>query len=118
MNLQAEEQICVELGIKFHRHPVIDHALPIQPGFDAFIDSLLPILTSGGFIAVHCFAGIGRSTMTVCALLLRLGVSASEAIALSSHARGFDVPETEAQVEFVHGLEQGSNRTDPSTGSG
>jgi protein-tyrosine phosphatase len=108
LRLQAEEQFCTELDLKFHRHPVKDHALPVQPAFNAFIDSLLPVLKSGGFIAIHCLAGIGRSATTAAALLLRLGLPASEVIMLISNARGFDVPETEEQLKFIHGLDEPS----------
>src|SRR6266851_830954 len=48
LNLQLEPQFCAEFGIRFHRHSVPDHGLPVQPAFDAFVTSLLPILTSGG----------------------------------------------------------------------
>jgi len=104
LNLQLEPQFCTELGLRFHRHSVPDHGLPAQPGFDAFVASLLPILASGGFIAIHCLAGIGRSAVAVAALLCCLGVSAQDAVALISKARGFDVPETEEQLAFIMSL--------------
>ena len=105
--LQSEAQICAELGLKFHRHPIGDHGLPLQPGFDEFITSLLPVLMQQkGFIAIHCYAGIGRATVVAAALLCRLGLSADEAIGLISLARGWDVPDTHEQFDFIHGLEQ------------
>jgi protein-tyrosine phosphatase len=104
LNLQAEEQICGELGLRFHRHPVKDRSIPIQPGFDEFIASLLPSLNQGGFIAIHCRAGIGRSAVAAAAFLHRLGLPATEALALISEARGFDVPDTDEQLEFILSL--------------
>jgi protein-tyrosine phosphatase len=104
LNLQAEAKICSELGITFHRHPVTDHGLPVQPAFDAFIDTLVPLLERNRFIAIHCLAGIGRSAVTAAALLCRFGVSGTEAITEISHARGFDVPETEEQIAFIFDL--------------
>jgi predicted protein tyrosine phosphatase len=106
LRLQSEEQFCAELGIRFHGHPVGDRGIPLQPGFDNFIASLLPNLTEPGFIAIHCRAGIGRSTVAAAALLCRLGLSASDAIALISKARGFDVPDTDAQLDFIYRLDQ------------
>jgi predicted protein tyrosine phosphatase len=106
LRLQSEGQFCAELGMRFHRYPVGDRGIPLQPGFDDFITSLLPHLTQPGFIAIHCRAGIGRSSVTAAALLCRLGLSASDAIALISKARGFDVPDTDAQVDFIYSLEQ------------
>jgi protein-tyrosine phosphatase len=106
LRLQAEEKICAELGLGFHRHPVPDRGVPAQPAFDEFVTALLPRLAGGGFIAIHCRAGIGRSTVAAAAFLCRLGVSAQDAIALISQARGWDVPDTDAQIEFIQGLGQ------------
>jgi protein-tyrosine phosphatase len=106
LDLQPEPQYCADLGLKFHRHPVPDRGIPLQPGFDDFISSLLPILIQKGFIAIHCRGGIGRSTVAVAALLCRLGVSAQDAIALISKAREFEVPDTEKQLEFILGFDK------------
>jgi predicted protein tyrosine phosphatase len=105
LGLSSEAQICAELAIRFHRHPVPDHKIPVQPAFDDFITTLLPTLAQNGFIAIHCLAGIGRSTVALAALLCRLGLTAQEAIAAVSQARGFDVPETEEQIDFIFSLD-------------
>ena len=106
LNLQSEAQFCADLRINFHRHPLKDRGVPLQPGFDDFITSLLPALNPPGFIAIHCRAGIGRSTVVAAALLCRLGVTAPDAVALISHARGFDVPDTDEQLNFILGLDR------------
>jgi protein tyrosine phosphatase (PTP) superfamily phosphohydrolase (DUF442 family) len=106
LDLQSESQYCADLGLRFHRHPVRDRGIPLQPGFDDFIASLFPNLTQHGFIAIHCRAGIGRSSVTAAALLCSLGLSASDAIALISNARGFDVPDTNDQLDFIRGLDK------------
>ena len=108
LGLQMESQYCADLGIRFHRHAVNDGRIPLRPGFDDFIASLLPILTQQGFIAIHCRAGIGRSTVVAAALLCRLGLSAPEALALISSARGFEVPDTYDQLDFILSLDQPS----------
>ncbi len=109
VGLQAEAQYCAELGLRFHRHPVPDRRVPQQPAFNEFITSLLPVLTQGGFIAIHCRAGIGRSTIVAAALLCRLGLSASDAVALITEARGFEVPDTDDQLEFIYSLDPGNS---------
>jgi len=106
LNLQLEPQYCADLGLKFHRHPVQDRDIPLQPGFDHFIASLLPSLTQERFIAIHCRVGIGRSSVTAAALLSGLGVSAPDAIALISKARGFDIPDTDQQLAFILNLDK------------
>jgi protein-tyrosine phosphatase len=108
LGLQLESPYCAELGLRFHRHPIGDRGIPLQPGFDQFIAGLLPSLTQGGFIAIHCRVGIGRSAVAAAAFLCRLGVSAQDAITLISNARGFDVPDTEEQIEFIHSLDKRS----------
>ena len=107
VELQSEAQYCAELGLRFHRHPVWDRGIPQQPGFNDFITTLVPVLTQHGFIAIHCRAGIGRSTVAAAALLCRLGVSAAEAVALITEARGFEVPDTDDQLDFIHSLDPG-----------
>jgi predicted protein tyrosine phosphatase len=104
LGLQSEAQFCNDIGLRFHRHPVNDRGIPEQPGFNAFIDSLLPYLAQQGFIAIHCRAGIGRSAVAAAALLCRLGVSAPDAVTLISQARGFDIPDTDEQLDFILGL--------------
>lgn len=104
LRLEAEASACAELGLRFHRHPIFDRGLPRQPEFDRFIDSLVPLLIGGGFIAIHCRAGIGRSSITAAALLCRLGMTPREALAMISSARGIEVPDTEEQRAFIFGL--------------
>ena len=110
LGLENESQYCAELGIRFHRHPVQDRGLPVQPAFDDFISLLLPILTQNGFIAIHCRAGIGRCSVMAAAFLCRLGLSASDAIDLISTARGFDVPDTDAQENFIRAFDKRNSR--------
>jgi protein-tyrosine phosphatase len=104
LGLRAEQELCELLQLGFHRHPVQDHGVPVRPAFDEFVSTLVPILEQQGFIAVHCMAGVGRSAVLAAALLCRFGVPPAEAIAAVSHARGFEVPETAEQVEFIHRL--------------
>jgi protein-tyrosine phosphatase len=101
LDLVTEAQSCAEVGLKFHSHPIPDRGLPVQPAFSRFIDSLLTVLTRGGFVAIHCRAGIGRSSITAAALLWRLGVSAPEAVNLIAKARRLEIPDTEEQREFI-----------------
>jgi len=101
LDLIAEARLCADLGLKFHSHPIPDRSLPVQPAFSRLIDSLLPVLTEGGFVAIHCRAGIGRSSITAAALLWRLGVSAPEALRLISKARRLEIPDTEEQRALI-----------------
>jgi protein-tyrosine phosphatase len=104
--LQAEAQLCEELGMRFHRCLIRDRGVPAQPEFDNFISLLVPVLEQQGFIAIHCRAGIGRSSVVAAGFLCRLGLSADEAVDLISQARGIDVPDTDEQLDFIYSLEQ------------
>jgi protein-tyrosine phosphatase len=106
LDIEREAEFCEMLFMRFHHHPVRDHSVPLQPGFNLFIESLLPYLAQGGFLAIHCRGGFGRSPIAAAALLMRLGVPAEEAIERISHARGVEVPETDQQLEFIYSLEK------------
>jgi protein-tyrosine phosphatase len=111
LDLTAEPQSCAGAGLRFHSYPIPDRGLPLQPAFSHFIDLLLPILTGGGFIAIHCRAGIGRSSVTAAALLCRLGVSAPLAISLISKARRLEIPDTDEQRAFILSFDNGNPQT-------
>jgi protein-tyrosine phosphatase len=104
LQLQSEAKFCSDLLLKFHRYPIPDRGLPKQPEFDQFITDLLVCLTQGGYVAIHCKAGIGRSAVVAAALLCRFGIPANDAIEMVSHARGFDVPDTDEQLDFIRRL--------------
>jgi protein-tyrosine phosphatase len=105
LELQAEPEVCAGVGLRFHHHPILDGNIPQQPFFDNFIASLLPILHAGGYIAVHCRAGIGRAAVTSAALLCGLGVNPGYALELITRARGYEVPDTDVQHDFIMSLD-------------
>jgi len=104
LELGNESDLCTSIGLRFHRHSVQDRSLPIQPSFDHFISSLLPVMNRHGFIAIHCRAGIGRSSIVAAAILCRLGISAPDALALISKSRRIEIPDTQEQREFILNL--------------
>ena len=106
IGLLFEPNFCDDAGIRFHRYSLPDRTVPIQPAFNDFITMLLPVLKEGGFIAVHCRAGIGRSTVVAAALLIGLGLTAKEALERIGEARGFDVPDTQEQLDFILSLDR------------
>lgn len=97
--LEAEPDSCMLHGIEFHRYPIPDHGTPAcMDAFTAFIDALVPSLTAREPIAIHCMAGIGRSSLTAAALLLRQGQPLRTIFPCLSRARGLGVPETTEQA--------------------
>ena len=109
LELQAEPETCAELGLRLHRYPTHDGSIPQQPGFDSFVAPLVQVLREGGFIAIHCRAGIGRASLMAATLLSGVGVPAQDALVAISAARGFDVPDTEEQYRFIVNLDHRRN---------
>ena len=104
--LAAEADLCRELGLEFHRFPITDHGLPdSQDTFVDLIERLHAQLQRDRAIVVHCFAGIGRSTLVAAALLVRAGLTLTDALELISEARGITVPDTSAQHRWLESLE-------------
>jgi protein-tyrosine phosphatase len=104
LGLPDEGEVCEAAGMRFHHYPIGDGGLPSRPEYDFFIDSLVPVLRRGGFIVVHCRGGIGRSSITAAALLIRLGMKPGEAVKAIAHARGFPIPDTMEQYDFIMSL--------------
>jgi protein-tyrosine phosphatase len=104
--LAGEPEHCRELGLEFRRFPISDHGLPDSA--DAFLEligGLHDESKEGRAIVVHCFAGIGRSTLVAASLLVRSGLPLTEALARISDARGHMVPDTSTQHQWLESLE-------------
>jgi protein-tyrosine phosphatase len=106
LGLAEESEAAVAAGMRFHWFPIADGGLPMQPEFDEFIDRLMPTVQRGGFLVVHCRGGIGRSSITAAAVLIRLGMEPGAALKAIALARGFPVPDTMEQYDFVMGLDK------------
>jgi len=104
LGLEDEGDVCTGAGMRFHHYPIGDGGLPSQPEYDFFVDSLVPVLQRGGFIVVHCRGGIGRSSITAAALLIRMGMAPGDAVKAIAHARGFPIPDTMEQYDFIMSL--------------
>ncbi len=63
------------LGLEVMRVPTVDRGVPAStPGFDRAVVQVLGHLDAARFVAVHCRAGIGRSSLLVAAVLVARGV--------------------------------------------
>lgn len=105
--LRDEAGLCRAAGMDFLSLPVVDHGVP---------DSVAPVeaasaeirrrLALGQGVAVHCYAGIGRSPMLIAAVLIDLGWGTDDACEAISRARGWVVPEMEEQLAWLRAYEQ------------
>jgi protein-tyrosine phosphatase len=59
-------------------------------------------LSQGKNIAIHCYAGIGRTGMVAAGILMKQGQSVDLALLELSRIRGLRVPETLEQITWLH----------------
>ena len=107
LGLEKEKEVCEELGIEFVNLPIEDRSLPLtHKDFLGEALGVLQRLKSGGNAAVHCRAGIGRSSLFSAAVLYFHGIFPEESLEIIAAARGFAVPDTDAQKDWIMGLEK------------
>ncbi len=100
--LQREGEYCAALGIEFVSFPIEDfHVPPSATAPRQLVARLLAALHAGRGVAVHCRAGIGRSSTVAACVLVTAGLSPDEAFARISAARGVNVPDTDEQRAWV-----------------
>lgn len=105
--MEAEQDLCAEFGLEFVWFPVRDKTVP--PSHDPVLRlcrQLAGEIYKGRSIAIHCRAGIGRSPLLAACILMHLGVDGATALDMIAEARGVEVPETEAQRQWILGLDQ------------
>lgn len=107
LGLRDEAAAAERAGLRFLRLPTKDFGTPTANAALATARAIRADLLAGRGVAIHCRAGIGRSS-TLAAVVLRLeGVRPDEAWRLIGQARGVRVPETRAQRDFVDRLDTG-----------
>lgn len=100
--IEAESELCREFGIDFLCFPIRDKSVPPSLElFAGFAKALADRISAGQGVAIHCRAGIGRSATLAASTLIWLGVDAEVALDMIADARGIEVPETEAQRQWV-----------------
>ncbi len=105
LELQDEERLCGDCGLRFISFPIPDRGVPFSiPETGRIVDLILEELWAGAAVAVHCRMGIGRSALIAACLLKSQGIGVDAAFAMISRARGFSVPDTEEQREWVEGF--------------
>jgi protein tyrosine phosphatase (PTP) superfamily phosphohydrolase (DUF442 family) len=103
--LADEPAAAVRAGLEFHAFPIRDFSVPDRAAAEPVLDLLAARLSAGRHVLVHCWGGVGRSSLMAAALLVRLGTTPAQAWETISVARGCRVPETRAQRRWVEGGE-------------
>ena len=104
LGLEMEAVLCAENGIEYLSFPIPDRGVPDDAGVATrFAEH---IANKGATIAIHCRAGIGRSSVMASAVLISSGVEPSAALSAIQTARRLPIPDTEAQRDWVLQLGQ------------
>jgi hypothetical protein len=108
LGLHREADLCREQCMEFISFPVPDRGVP-HSGHEtlALARTLAVRLGEGKAVAVHCPAGIGRSSLIAACTLVCSGLDPEPAFEIISNARGLRVPDTDAQRDWVTAFRDG-----------
>src|SRR5262245_32388745 len=81
LGLAKQSHLCRRMGIDFISLPTPDHTPPGGPEAVALVRTLAERFRAGRRIAVHCYAGIGRSVTLAGGVLRELGFAAADVFA-------------------------------------
>ncbi len=102
LDLADEGRLAEQVGLQFLSFPIPDTLIPSDPAaFRSFVAGLAERLRAGEAMGVHCRGSIGRSTVTAACALIHLGWGAEAALTAIETARGYPVPDTEEQAEWI-----------------
>ena len=102
LGLKDEEQQCTAAGIAFLNVPIPDRGVPADGRHLYRIAAeIYEGCSRGDNTAIHCRAGIGRSTLFAATVLMHAGIGAEEALTAIGEARGMPVPDTEDQWNWL-----------------
>lgn len=105
LGLAGERAAAERAGLRFVRLPTSDFGVPDPTDAVAAARGVRSDLLAGGGVAIHCRAGIGRSSLLAAVVLRLEGVRPADAWTAIGRARGVRVPETQAQRDFLEELD-------------
>lgn len=102
LGLTEEGRTAQQLGMQFISYPILDRCTPADlAGFRSLVADLRDQVRAGRSIGAHCRGCIGRATVLLACVMIALGWRAGDALRLIGQARGFQVPDTEEQLEWI-----------------
>ena len=102
LDLTNEGRIARQLGMRFVSYPILDRCTPSNLGsFRALVADLRDQVRAGHAVGAHCRGSIGRATVLIASVMIALGWDATAALRLIERARGFTVPDTPEQLEWI-----------------
>jgi hypothetical protein len=105
LGLRAEADLCRAQGMEFISFPIPDRGVPASlRQAVALAQTVAARIGEGKAVAVHCRAGIGRSSLIAACALVCSGTDPQAAFDMIGKARGVIVPDTEGQRDWVLGF--------------
>lgn len=102
LGLQDEAALCGSHGIEFISFAIPDRGVPASlRATTELVRRSAAELRSRKAIAVHCRAGIGRSALIAACIMTACGHSFDSAFRRIADARRVEVPDTDAQRDWV-----------------
>ena len=102
LGVSDEAKISAKHEMNFMSFPIPDLGVPNSKiATSELLVGLLSDVRAGKKIAIHCRQGIGRSGLIASSLLVMAGIDPVVAFRKVSAARGFQVPETQEQRDWV-----------------
>jgi protein-tyrosine phosphatase len=102
LGLQAEAELCRANGMDFISFPIAAHGVPnSRRDAQQLVNSIAAALAADRAVAIHCQAGIGRSSVIAACALICSGFNPETVFREMSRVRGVSLPETDEQREWV-----------------
>ena len=102
LGIQEEEEICKKWGIEFISFPIEDVSIPKNEiEFISLAESLGNRIYENKKVVIHCRMGIGRSSILVAAIMIRLGYEGKDVFEIIGKYRNLKVPDTEEQKNWI-----------------
>jgi protein-tyrosine phosphatase len=102
LGLVDESRIARQLGMRFISYPILDRCTPADlADFRELVADLRDQVRAGKSVGAHCRGCIGRATVLIASVMVALEWDAAEALRRIEKARGFPVPDTPEQLEWI-----------------
>jgi protein-tyrosine phosphatase len=102
LDIVREQELCQAHGLEYIPFPIKDRGVPASAReVGDLVQKLESKLTSGKNVGIHCRQGVGRSALLAASLLVAGGLEVSAAFNRIQIARGWSVPDTPEQREWV-----------------
>lgn len=112
---QYVEWLDAHQGREAYWFPIPDLHVPAAEDVVPFLDDLQRLIHSGHSILMHCGAGFGRAGTLAAALLIRMGATRHDALAVVARSRPMAGPEAGAQAALLYQL-AGDEPEEPDAG--